>query len=77
MKTVTASDANRKFSKLLKDVSRGEVITVVSRGRPVATILPAKPDRGLQEAARRRLLDRLQRQSATGKRDWSRDELYE
>ncbi len=33
MKTMTAAEANRKFSSLLKDVSRGEEILVVSRGK--------------------------------------------
>lgn len=77
MKTVTASDANRKFSKVLQEVSHGEVITVTSRGKPVATIAPAQADRGRHDAARQRLVERLRRQKAQGVRSWSRDELYE
>jgi prevent-host-death family protein len=38
MKTITASNANRGFSKLLREVSAGEEITILSRGEPVAKI---------------------------------------
>jgi len=77
MKTVTASDANRQFSSILREVSHGEVITVTSRGRPVAMVTPARVGGDRREAARQRLLERLRQQKATGARGWSRDELYE
>jgi prevent-host-death family protein len=76
MKTVTASDANRHFSQILKSVSRGEAVTVVSRGTAVAQIIPAQPAGG-GENARQRLVERLHSQPATGTRDWRRDELYD
>jgi len=77
MKTITASNANRKFSELLREVRRGEQIIVVSRGKPVATLGPAPAQTHRQEDARRRLLERLRRQETSGTRDWSRDELYD
>lgn len=77
MKTITATDANRKFSKLLKDVSHGQVFTVVSRGRPVAIISPFKADTRARQAAKKRLIERLNGQKVIGKREWSRNELYE
>ena len=77
MKTVTASDANREFSSFLREVSHGEVITVTSRGRPVAIITPARAAGRQREVARQRLIERLRTQKATGARGWSRDELYE
>jgi prevent-host-death family protein len=77
MKTVSASDANRNFSALLREVSRGEVVTVVSRGKPVATIAPAGGVSGDREAARARLARRLRHQQPSGTRGWSRDELYD
>jgi len=76
MKTITASDANRHFSQILKAVSRGEAVTIVSRGTAVAEIIPARPAGG-REAARQRLIERLGRQPARSTRDWSRDELYD
>lgn len=77
MRTISAADANRHFSALLRDVSTGEVFTVLSRGRPVATIGPAYASVGGREAARLSLVERLRSQSPAGSRDWTRDELYE
>jgi prevent-host-death family protein len=77
MKTVSASDANRRFSALLREVRDGIEITVTSHGKPVARITPAKAAHRGREAARERLTERLDRQGATGRRTWSREELYE
>lgn len=78
MKTISAADANRHFSSLLREVSRGAQITVTSRGKPVATISAAdQVERRERAAARRALLSRLRANPATGTRNWSRDELYE
>ncbi len=77
MKTISAADANRHFSRLLREVSQGEHVTVVSRGRPVATIAPVHARGRERQAAKRMLLERLRRQPAVGARNWTRDELYE
>lgn len=77
MKTVTAGDANRHFSSLLREVATGEVITVLSRGKPVATIAPVRSDSLERETAKINLLSRLRQQTPSGARDWTRDELYE
>lgn len=77
MKTISASDANRHFSSLLRDVASGEVVTVLSRGKPVATVFPASSDGDEREAAKLNLLERLRQQKASGARNWTRDELYE
>jgi len=75
MRTITASDANRNFSGLLRDVASGESILIVSRGTPVAKMSPAdEKTQGM--AAKKSLLQRLSGQKATGRRDWTRDELY-
>lgn len=76
MKTISAGDANRHFSTLLRDVATGQVITVLSRGKPVATIAPAHAGDGERESAKLDLLGRLRQQQATGDRKWTRDELY-
>ena len=75
MRTVTASDANRNFSGLLRDVASGESIIIVSRGTPVAKISPVDEKAG-RTAAKDSLLSRLAGQKASGQRDWTRDELY-
>ncbi len=77
MKTISAAEANRRFSNLLRDVATGTIITVLSRGKPVATIGPANTQPGSQKSARLQLLNRLRSQKATGARNWTRDELYE
>lgn len=77
MKTISAADANRQFSRVLRDVSQGDAFTVVSRGRPVATIGPATVADVQRRTARNALLERLQTQAITGSRNWTRDELYD
>jgi prevent-host-death family protein len=80
-KTVSAADANRRFSDLLRGVRKGRSYVVTSHGRPVAKLIPAETDERHAEAARAALLARLKSQPAAqndkaGKR-WTRDELYE
>jgi prevent-host-death family protein len=78
MKSISAAEANRHFSALLREVSRGAQITVTSRGKPVATISAAEQvERRERVAAKRALLSRLRATRATGARSWSRDDLYE
>jgi prevent-host-death family protein len=77
MKTVTAAEANRNFSSLLRTARQGEVYIVLSRGKPVATIGPALASDADRLSAKERLIARLQDQKVTGPRKWTRDELYE
>ena len=76
MKTLSAANANRQFSSVLREVAHGEVITVTSRGKPVATISPAQTATKQRNAAKKMLLARLNKRAAVGTRNWSRDELY-
>lgn len=76
MKTVSAGDANRHFSHVLREVAQGETIVVTSRGRPVAEIVPAQTLQRQRGDARAALLERLQMQAVSGERTWTRDELY-
>lgn len=75
MRTITATDANRNFSGLLRDIASGESVLIVSRGTPVAKISPVSTTSG-RMAAKESLLLRLSGQNATGRRDWTRDDLY-
>lgn len=77
MKSISAGDANRHFSKLLRQVAEGEVVTVLSRGKPVATISPTHSASNEREAAKINLFKRLRQQVSRGDRNWTRDELYE
>ena len=75
MKTMSAADANRHFSALLRDVSRGEQVVILSRGKSVATMNPVRAGQSHQ-LARRALLQRLQKQEPQELPRWTRDELY-
>jgi prevent-host-death family protein len=77
MKTVPAAEANRQFSSLLREVANGEVVTILARGKPVATMAPAQAQGTPRQGARESLLQRLHRQQPSGSRDWTRGELYE
>ncbi len=78
MKTVTAAEANRQFSAVLREVAQGGRVMVTSRGKPVATIEPVRrASTARVGAAKRRLLERLATVEPVGHRDWTRDDLYD
>jgi prevent-host-death family protein len=76
-KAVSAAEANRKFSLILRGVRDGNSYVVTSHGRPVARIIPAGEHEALAVGARAALLSRLERQPVSHAGSWSRDELYE
>ena len=73
-KSVSAAEANRKFSQLLQGVKRGRSYVVTSHGKPVAKLSPVE-EHGV--SAREALLARLRGQSVSKAGPWKRDELYE
>jgi prevent-host-death family protein len=75
MRTVTATDANRNFSSLLREIAAGESLLIVSRGTPVARMIPVGTE-SVRQSGRHALLRRLESQTASGRRNWTRDELY-
>lgn len=77
MKNISAAEANRHFSSLLRHVATGEIITVLSRGKPVATISPVRENDDQREIAKVNLLARLRQSTPSGMRNWTRDELYQ
>ncbi len=77
MKTITAADANRRFSSLLREVSKGEEITILSRGTPVAKIIAVHSEALRKNAMKNVLISRLKAQDITGSRNWTRSELYD
>jgi prevent-host-death family protein len=75
-KAVSAADANRHFSNLLRTVREGHSYIVTSHGRAVAKIVPIQKDGGVMRGARAALINRLRSQSVVKVGRWSRDELY-
>lgn len=74
---VSAAEANRKFSFILRGVREGHSYVVTSHGRAVARIVPADEMANVGSGARASLLARLERQPVGNVGRWSRDELYE
>ena len=76
-KAISAADANRNFSQVLREVRDGQSYVVTSHGRPVARITPANQDGMVVANARALLLNRLRSERVTNVGRWKRDELYE
>jgi prevent-host-death family protein len=76
-KAVSAADANRRFSELLRTVRKGQSIVVTSHGKPVARITPASGDDRAAEGARSALFARLKRERVVKSGRWTRDDLYD
>jgi len=81
-KVVTASEANRSFSKLLGEVDKGHEITVTNHGKVVARIVPPSDEakakeKAMREKAWHELMDHLEKQPAMNSGPWSRDEAYD
>jgi prevent-host-death family protein len=76
-KAISAADANRKFSQLLREVREGQSFVVTSHGRPVARLAPIRSGVSNAVDPRARLLKRLRSQPITNIGPWKRDELYE
>ncbi|WP_046865905.1 type II toxin-antitoxin system Phd/YefM family antitoxin [Microvirga massiliensis] len=75
--TVSAADANRKFSLLLRGVRDGHSYVVTSHGKPVARIVPAGRNESAATGVRAALLSRLEQQPINDAERWTRDDLYE
>jgi prevent-host-death family protein len=76
-KAISAADANRGFSQLLREVKQGRSYVVTSHGQPVARISPAETSGRVAEKARASLIARLRGQKVKTIARWTRDELYE
>ncbi len=74
---VSAADANRRFSELLRTVKKGRSVVVTSHGKPVAKISPVNEHDGVAEGARAALFARLRRERVVNGGRWTRDELYD
>jgi prevent-host-death family protein len=74
---VSAAEANRSFSHILREVRGGVCYVVTAHGKPVARIVPWKPADAARDAARAALLQRLRAQPATDVGRWNREDLYQ
>ena len=77
MKTVSAREANQRFSRLLAEAAAGEEVIITRRGIPVAQLVPVRSRKGdhAHAAAVRRLMKLLN--FSLGGASFQRDELYD
>jgi prevent-host-death family protein len=76
-KSISAADANRRFSELLRTVKKGQTVVVTSHGKPVAKISPVIEDDRAAKGARAALFARLRSERVGNAGRWTRDELYD
>jgi prevent-host-death family protein len=74
---ISAADANRSFSRILREVREGRSYVVTAHGKPVARIVPCDDADAARARSRSALLGRLDAQTAIDIGRWTRDELYE
>ena len=74
---VTATEANQRFSELLREVSAGESFTITSHGKPVAEITPPKAVKRPSKEDLRALFEEMNKFPGIITGPWTRDELYE
>ena len=75
-RSISASEANQSFSRMLRDVAAGDSFVVLSRGRPVARVAPVT-EGGEQSAAMPALLKFLRTKPRVVLTGWTRGDLYE
>lgn len=81
MKTISARDANHRFSQLLTDAEAGQRIVITRHGRPVAVLSPHKRhlSKAKKEAAIRRAVAMMEKGLPwpVGAGPFTRDEMHE
>ena len=75
--TITAAEANRKFSELLRKVRDGQTIVVTVHGKPAAKLVAFTGDAGAAGNAHRSLVARLSGQPSVNVGGWTRASLYQ
>jgi prevent-host-death family protein len=75
-RAISAADANREFSAMLREVREGHSFVVTSHGHPVARLIPFAAGDRIATAARATLLKRLKAAKVQTIDRWTRDELY-
>lgn len=82
-RTISAAEANRSFSRLLRAVREGDSFTVTSHGQPVARIVPCADGEEAERTRRREawhaFIEELRARPAMDPPigPWTRDELYD
>ena len=75
--TITAAEANRKFSEMLRKVRDGQTVVVTVHGKPAAKLVAFTGDAGVADNAHRSLVARLSGQPTVNAGRWTRASLYQ
>ena len=74
---ISATEARRRFFRVLREVRDGQSYAVTAHGRAVALIVPFGGSSVRREAARSALLKRLSEQEPSTAVGWTRGQLYD
>jgi prevent-host-death family protein len=77
---ITLREANQQLSRFVREVEAGAEVVITRRGRPVARLVPISSERILnseQEAALRRVEDRMRHGYRLGGQAPRREEIYD
>lgn len=81
MSSVGAREANRSFSKILKEAENGNTVTITRNGKPVAKLSPVGKkwkSQAERDAAISRMVETLRNSGLHfGGRRFTRDEMHE
>ena len=80
MRTVSLMTANQEFSRLIREVERGEGVLITRRGRPIAKLVPHSADKTADPewaAAYRRMVEQLDEGASLGGLKVVREDLYD
>jgi prevent-host-death family protein len=82
MTSVGAREANRSFSKILKEAENGKTVIITRNGKPVARLVPVRAgvesvSEEERRAAKARLMALLDKGFHLGGRGFTRDEMHE
>ena len=80
MRTVPLMTANQEFSRLIREVERGESVVITRRGRPIARLVPHSADKTADPdwaEAYRAMMARMEEGASLGGLKVVREELYD
>ena len=74
-RAISATDANQRFSQVLRDVTNGDSYVVTSRGKPVARVVPVDQEDQVQRVDE--MLEFFRQQPRRYSGPWKREDLYD